>query len=83
MLVRDDDEADAAVGRRMTEELLQRLEPAGRSADADDGKPEGLRRLAVFDVIHRRGGLGLLDDVGIIFRLPAGLLLHYPAVRSC
>ena len=36
--VLDDDEGHAAVGRHVSQELLQRLQPAGGSADADDGK---------------------------------------------
>ena len=34
--VGDDDEAEAGVGRRGPQQLAQRLDPAGRRADADD-----------------------------------------------
>jgi hypothetical protein len=36
--MRDDDEGETALGRHGAEELLQRLDAAGRSADADDGE---------------------------------------------
>jgi len=57
--MRDDDEADARLGGRMAEELLQGFQPSGRSADGDDGKSRRLRGVAVFAGILRCR-LGLL-----------------------
>jgi hypothetical protein len=40
----DDDEGHGKVGGDVGEKDLQRLEPAGRGADPDDGEISGLRR---------------------------------------
>jgi hypothetical protein len=54
--VLDDDVGHPAVGRHVLEELLERLEPAGRRADADDG--EGA--LVLGRRLGRRSGGGRL-----------------------
>jgi hypothetical protein len=60
----DDDESHATVGRHIPEKLLQRLQAAGRTADAHDGEilrtgfRSGLGFRSLLHLFGRRGGFG-------------------------
>ena len=62
----DDDKSEPAVGRHVGEELLERRDPAGGGAEADDGR--GFVRVepflrAVARVLGRRVGRGGIDGL--------------------